>query len=369
MKIEMVLPSLAGAGMETMVARMARKLAARGHQCGVTCILEKGTLAEALEADGVRVSLVHTPGVLANINPAPLTAHIAALAPDVVHVHSGAWTKGAMAARQAGRRFTVLTAHGFVNRESMASKAIDRAAFWVADHIVAVTGPVQELLLSRGADPNKVSIIINGIDTQMFAPRPPSGVVRHRMGIGSSTMLIGCVARLETIKNHALLIDGLARARSQGVDCALVLFGDGSLRRVLEAQAASLGLGDRVHFWGFDAATQELYCDLDVFALTSTAEGTSISMLEAMASGVCCVATAVGGNVGLLDEGRAGVLVPSGNRERLAQEIVALAEHPVRRATLGRLARERAVAEFGEDAMIDRYMQLYEAGIEKRAAQ
>lgn len=366
MKIEMVLPSLTGAGMETMVARMVRKFSARGHRTGVTCIVEKGTLAAALEADGVRVSLIPAPGPLTNLRPAALVAHLKALAPDVVHAHSGAWMKGAMAAWQSGRPFCVLTAHGFVDDEDWPSQLLDRVALHMVDRIVAVAEPVRELLVSRGADARKLSVIINGIDTQMFAPRQPTGTVRGRAGIADGTRLIGCVARLETIKNHELLIDAVALACSQGADCALVLFGDGSLRSRLEEQAARLGLGDRVHFWGFETAMQALYCDLDLFALTSTAEGTSISMLEAMASGVCCVATAVGGNVDLLDQGRAGVLVPSGDRERLAAAITALSRDPGRRAELGRLARERAVAAFGEDAMIDRYMALYEAGVRPR---
>lgn len=361
MKIEMVLPSLAGAGMETMVARMTRKLVRRGHDAGITCILAKGLLAAGLEADGLRVSCVPTPGVITNLRPAALATHIARLAPDVLHVHSGAWMKGAMAGLQATRPFRVTTAHGFVAGERRIDRMLDRAATYLVDRVVAVTEPVRQHLLGMGVDAGKICVVTNGIDTELFSPGPGSGIVRRRCGIGQGTIIVGCVARLETIKNHAMLIDGLALARSAGADCEVVLFGDGALRQELQAQAAARGVRERVHFWGFEARMHELYADIDVFALTSHAEGTSISMLEAMSSGVCCVATAVGGNVALLDDG-AGVLVPAGNSDALARALGTLTQDSARRMALGGAARARAVSHFSDDVMIDRYEAIYAEG-------
>lgn len=362
MKIEMVLPSLAGAGMETMVARMTSKLAARGHQVGITCIIEKGVLAAALERQGIRVSHIAAPGVLANLWPRALARHIRELHPDVVHVHSGTWLKGTMAALQAHRPVTVLTAHGFVLGEMWLSRQLDRVAAHMADRVVAVTEAVRDQLVGQGCPTRSLAVIVNGIDTQLFAPRPASGVLRSKLRIEPGVTVLACVARLQAIKNHKLLLDGLARARAHGADCELVLFGDGDLRSALEQQAAALAIRDKVHFWGFEPAMQEFYSELDVFALTSTAEGTPISMLEAMASGVCCLATAVGGIVPLLDDGRSGVLVPSGDADALAAAIVELATDPGRRAALGRTARDRVMARFSEDTMIGQYEAIYADG-------
>lgn len=358
MKIEMVVPSLVGAGMETMVARMTRKLAGRGHQVGVTCLLEKGQLAAALEQDGIRVSHVAAPGLLTNLRPGALARHIASLAPDVLHAHSGAWLKAAMAGRQANRPRIILSAHGFVTGEALHETLLHRAAAAIADRIVAVSEPVREHHIAQGMAASKIDVVINGIDTMAFVPKPPTGELRSRLRLGAQTTLIGCVARFEPIKNHALLLDALALARSGGADCTLVLFGDGSLRAALQAQATALGLGASVRFWGFEPDMQRYYTELDLFTLTSTAEGTSISILEAMASGVCCLATAVGGNVGLL-EGGAGLLVPSEDRQTLAAALAALSADPARRAELARVARDRVVAHYSEDAMIDEYEAIY----------
>ena len=102
-----------------------------------------------------------------------------------------------------------------------------------------------------------------------------------------------------------------------------------------------------------------IYPEFDVFALTSTIEGTSISMLEAMASAVCPVATAVGGNVDLLGGGSSGVLVPRDEAGKLAEVLGALAGDPERRDALGRAARARVETRFSETSMVDRYEELY----------
>lgn len=360
MKIEMVLPNLVNAGMETMVARLAARLVARGHEVGVTCILrDLGPLAPGLSRQGVQVSLVPLPGLVTNVLPRALSAHLAARAPDVVHVHSGAWVKGAVAAQQARRPFTVFTAHGLLDPEPWTEKWFNRVGAMFTDRIVAVSEHLRGHLIAQGLPAGKIEVIINGIDTDAFRPGPPDGKVRARYGIAPSTLLVGTVARLEGVKNQAMLIDAIAIARAAGADCEAVLVGSGSLHGPLEEQARAKGIADKVHFWGLDPDVAPLYRDFDVFALTSTIEGTSISMMEAMASGACCVATAVGGNVDLLEGGACGELVRSQRPEDLARTFVRLAQEPARRRDLGTKARARVESRFSERRMVDGYELLY----------
>ena len=359
MKIEMVLPSLAAAGMEVMVARMARKLARRGHQVGVTCIVERGALAGEVEAAGVRVS---EPGAQGLAHPrwlSRLTGHLRRVAPDVVHIHSGAWFKGALAARAARVRTIVYTAHGFISNEAKVETVLNRAAVPLTDRVVAVSEHLAEVLKARRLAGRGLAVITNGIDLELFQPGGGSGEIRHRLGIALKTVIVGTVARLEPIKNQAMLIEGLARARAAGIDCAGVLIGDGSLRADLEAQAARLGVSGQVHFWGMATNVAQLCGELDVFALTSDAEGTSISLLEAMASGVCPLATRVGGNPAVI--GDAGVLVEARRPDQLAAAIGALVLEPTRRLALGHAARARVAARFNDEAMLDAYEAVYSA--------
>src|SRR4051812_3773740 len=102
LRIEMVLPSLARAGMETMTRDLAVSLAARGHEVGVTCIEEDGELSADLRRNGMPVRVVPCPGVAPNLfADKPLTAHFARLGRDVIHTHNGVWAKAALAARSA----------------------------------------------------------------------------------------------------------------------------------------------------------------------------------------------------------------------------------------------------------------------------
>lgn len=354
----MILPSLAAAGMEVMVARLVRKLAARGHDIGVTCIVERGLLAAELEAAGIRVNL---PGAQGLANPGwlmRLGRHLKSVAPDVVHAHSGAWFKSVMAARTAGCSRVVYTAHGFIANEARIEMVLNRIAAPLTSRVVAVSDHLAGVLKARGLAGRDLTIIANGIDVDQFKPGSGAGQIRRRFGIGASTLLIGTVARLEPIKNQAMLIEGIAQARAKGVDCAVVLIGDGGLRGDLTAQAERLGIDHHVHFWGLERNVARLYPELDVFALTSDAEGTSISLLEAMASGVCPVATDVGGNPAVI--GEAGVLVGPRRPDAFARALCDLAAEPAQRATLGAAARARVVVQLSDEAMVDAYERLYE---------
>ena len=359
-RIEMLLPAMHAAGMETMVAGLCRALVARGFDAGITCLEEEGALAPALRADGLRVSVVRTPGFLPNLVPGALRDWLAERRPDVVHAHSGVWLKAVRAARAAGVRRTVYTAHGLLDRTPRHHFWMMRMAARGTDRIVGVSEALTRVLIDQaGSPPARTLTIANGVDTDHFAPGPHSGAVRLPLGLAPGIPLVGIVARLAAVKNHACLVDAFALVRERHPEAILALVGDGPLRGDLEAQVARLGLTDSVRFAGGATDMPPIYRDLDIFVLSSVAEGTSISILEAMATGCCVVATAVGGTPALLGDGAAGVLVPSADPVALAAAIVDLLDDPSRRRRLGLAARERAERVYSEQAMVDRYLELY----------
>jgi glycosyltransferase involved in cell wall biosynthesis len=192
--------------------------------------------------------------------------------------------------------------------------------------------------------------------------------VRARCGLPAGRRLVGIVARLEPIKNHRLLLDAFARLAPARPDVDLVLVGDGSLRAALEAQAEAAGVRGRVHFPGVVRDTPPLYRELDAFVLCSQAEGTPMSVLEAMASGLPVASTAVGGIPYLLDEGACGRLVPRGDAAALAGALAGLLDDRGAAAGLGAAARARAVARLSEAAMLDAYEAAYRALLARRPA-
>jgi glycosyltransferase involved in cell wall biosynthesis len=358
LRIEMVLPSLAAAGMETLVARLAEGLAARGHEVGVTCTIEEGPLAGPLRARGHRVSLVPAPGVRTNIWPRALAAHLRRLAPDVVHRHDTTVLKGARAARMARVPAVVGTLHGIEPPEPWVNHAFRAAGVRLLDRLVVVSASLDAFVRERyGVAPARLALVNNGVDVERFSPERIGGAPPFTRA--PDTLVVGTVARLEPVKNQALLLDAFALARQERPHARLVLVGGGSLRDALEARCRALGIEQAVTFAGLCADTAPVYRALDVFVLASDLEGTSISVLEAMASGTCVVATAVGGTPALLGDGAYGVLVPPRDPPALAAALVALLGDAERRSTLAARARARVVAEYSTSAMVGGYERLF----------
>jgi glycosyltransferase involved in cell wall biosynthesis len=138
-----------------------------------------------------------------------------------------------------------------------------------------------------------------------------------------------------------------------------VIVGDGPERDALGAHIRARGLEDSVHLVGEARDVPAILREFDVFALPSKAEGTSMSVLEAMASGIPVVASAVGGTPDLLDQGRCGVLVPPNDVSALADALVDLLRAPDRRRALAAAARARVARDFDESVVARRYEGLY----------
>jgi glycosyltransferase involved in cell wall biosynthesis len=347
--------------METMTRDLAFGLAERGHGVGITCIEEEGELAPLLREEGISVRLVKCPGIRSNFFPdAELIAHFAARRCDVVHAHNGVWAKAALASRSAHVPATVSTLHGFAFGERWPSEPLRWWGARNSDIVVAVSASLRRHLVERTRLPaSKVTMLSNGIDTRRFAPGRPSGTMRTRFGIAADVPVVGCVARLDRIKNHIVLLASLKLVSASFPQARLVLVGEGPLHEELEAQAADMGLSNSVIFAGACADPALLYRDLDAFALASLSEGTSISVLEAMASGVPVVATAVGGTPDLLADGACGLLVPSGDSAAMAAAITRLLGDSKLRGQLAAAARERVVSGFSRSSMVIAYEELY----------
>jgi glycosyltransferase involved in cell wall biosynthesis len=263
----------------------------------------------------------------------------------------------------------VSTWHGFAYGEGWHYEPLRWWGALHSDVVVAVSTPLRRHLIERTRIPaSKVAVLPNGIDTARFAPGARSGTIRSHSGIAPDSPLIGCVARLDRIKNHALLLASLKLVLQSLPQTRLVLVGEGPLRQELESLVAEMGLSRSVIFAGAVADTAPLYRDLDVFVLPSLSEGTSISVLEAMACGVPVVATAVGGTPDLLGGGACGLLVPSGDAAAMASAIIRLLRNSELRSQLAANGRERVTSGFSQLAMVIAYEELYRSILRKKHA-
>ena len=196
-----------------------------------------------------------------------------------------------------------------------------------------------------------VEVIPNFVDTERFTPMPDSARKER-------PPLAVHVSNFRPVKRVPWLVEAFARA-SEGSKAELVLVGDGPDRPAASDLVRKLGLGRRVRFLGERDALPELLAPADVFVLASAEESFGLSALEAMACGVPVVATRVGGVPEVIEDGKSGLLAPAEDLAAFAERLRELLFDRDRARSMGALARERVLAEFTRDPIVDRYEALY----------
>lgn len=220
------------------------------------------------------------------------------------------------------------------------------------------------LMASVGLPKGRVMQIYNGVDTQCFHPAGTRQPIAGCPFNAPSCWLVGTVGRMQTVKDQTTLV----RAFIHAVDIApelkeslrLVMIGDGPLRAQSQALLERAGLLELAWMPGERSDVPEILRGLDCFVLPSLAEGISNTILEAMASGLPVIATAVGGNSELIDAGRSGELVPAGDVEGMAQRIVAYARDRGLARKAGQAGRVAVERQYSLAAMVRQYQGLYD---------
>jgi len=225
----------------------------------------------------------------------------------------------------------------------------------LCDLIVANSEAGRRDLVRRGVAARRFVVVRNGLDLGPFAALPPLD------GGPPSRPRIGMVAQMEPRKDHACLLEAFARLRATHPRALLVLAGDGSRRGRIEAAIAALGLGGSVELPGTVDRPETIYAGLDLYVQASASqEGTSNSIVEAMASARPVVATDIGGNAETVTHGATGLVVPPRDPVALAQAMAALVEDRERARTLGLAARERALGTYTRERMVAATVRVYE---------
>ena len=282
--------------------------------------------------------------------------------------HSRNWTsiEAVLAARLARVPVIVHSEHGRdilpFTSEPLRRRLFRRVCYRMADRVFAVSKELkQELASALGIPQDLFKIIYNGVDTRLFSPSSEKRAAqRTKLGISETTVVVGCVGRLDLVKDHITVLRAAEIAVNQGSDLLVILVGDGPQREPLEQHLRSMPtLRNRVIFGGrtFDA-TQWLHA-FDVFALPSVFEGTSNTLLEAMATGLPIVATRVGGNMELFEENKAGLLFEVRDFQGLAAQLSRLAASSELRQNFGAAARRHVEEYFPLERMITNYSDMY----------
>ena len=247
----------------------------------------------------------------------------------ILHVHGYAAADfGRLAARRAGAAL-VLHEHFADPRMPAYQGLADRLLSGLTDRAIAVSGSTRDFLVrERHVPAARVRLIWNGAPLDEFA-RPPAGAreaLRAAWGLGPDALAIGTIGRLSEQKGQRDLLAAAAEVVRKDARARFVLVGDGDLRPALEAQAAALGLGDRVLFAGHRTDVPSVLAALDVVCISSTYEGTPLALFEAMAAGRPIVSTAVDGCREVLEDGRTALLTPTRDPGALAEALLRVLE-------------------------------------------
>ena len=356
-----VVQSMNYGGMERVIADLITHTDPQRFELHLLCLDYLGRFSEGLER-AAELHVASPMSALSFVNPAALARQIAAIAPDIVHTHSGVWYKGSLAAKKAGVSATMHTEHGRRSPDPLLDRFIDGLAARRTDVVVAVSERLaHDLPASLRIPRERVVCIPNGIDADLFLPRPDSGTLRRELGVRPEAPIIGSIGRLEPIKGYDVMITAFGRfaESAAGRDAHLVIGGEGSARRELEQLAERLGVGSRVHLLGWRDDIHDLLSAFSLFTMSSRSEGTSISLLEAMSVGLVPVVTDVGGNRAVLGQALEDALVPAEDSQALADAWARVLAGSDSQRTRGATARRRVVESFGARSVAASYEKLY----------
>jgi glycosyltransferase involved in cell wall biosynthesis len=348
---------LAVAGTESQLLALIRRLD-QSRVRPFLCLLDgEDTASRALEPEDCSVLRL---GVRALCRPRGL-AGLLRLAGflrreriDVLQVYFPDSTYlGVPAARLAGVPYVVRTrnnvGHWMTPLHRLLGRLYNR---WTTRTIANCEAARQALLRDEAPPPESVIVLENGVDLERFLavpPLDPRGTPRR----------VGTVANLRAVKGLDVLVRAAAEVTARCPDAAFRVAGEGEERPALEARIVALGLAERFTLPGPVRDIPAFLAGTDIAVLNSRAEGMSNALLEYMAAGRAIVATAVGANGQLIEDGVHGLLVPSDDPGRLAGAILRLLHDPALAARLGAAARQRARERYSRGAMVRRFETFY----------
>lgn len=297
------------------------------------------------------------------------------LKPDIVHTRNLSALEGQAVAALAGVSARVHGEHGRdvfdLHGANRKYNLLRRGLRPLVGHYIAVSRDLENWLRQAvGARAERVAQIYNGVDSVRFHPRAGERPAIGPAGFADGAeVVIGSIGRMAAVKDFPTLVRAFLRLLESEPEARarlrLAIIGEGEAREQCLELLRQAGAADLAWLPGERSDTAELLRGMDVFVLPSLGEGTSNTILEAMASGLPVVATHVGGNPELVREGTTGALVPPADADSLASALRGYIADPERRRLHGRAARAEVERRFSMEAMVNGYLEVYDRVLRK----
>ena len=373
-RVAFVIDNMRYGGTELNAVRTAERLNRDRFDLRVLCLDGEGPLTERYRAMGVRV--IEMP-VQSLYGVSMLTAglrfarYLRRERVQIVHAHdmysnifASVWGRVArVPVVIASRRWW----HSLPNGKLRLG---NRVAFRLSDAVLANSPAVARSVHEEaGVAPSRVWTVTNFADDEAFQPLTPAArtLVRRGWRVRDDAMVVGCVARMDPVKDHATLLHAIAALRSRHANVHLVLIGDGETRSALERLAGALGIHDAVTFVGEVRDGQNHHRAFDVSVLCSLSEGFPNTIVEAMAARCPMVATAVGGSVDAVVDGETGILVAPGDHIELSAALSRLLDDPDLRSKMGQAGFDRARLQYDARSTVTTLEDMYDRLLEEAA--
>lgn len=284
---------------------------------------------------------------------------------DILHCHLGASN---IIAKPLGRSLGVphIISHDHTNDLNRQNHRclflLDRWANQSADWFIAVSESCRRFLIeAEGLPSGKITLVPNAIDTAHYAPGFfERDEARRELGLGRDDLVVAGVGRLNPQKNFGLFLEILAGLHERFPRLRGILAGTGPEEAMLREQTQALGLNGLVQFAGYLPDTRKVYAATDVLLMPSRFEGLPMTLLEAMASAVPVVASALDGMAEVIHEGEDGFLCPPGETATFQPAVADLLQDATLRERIGQAARQTVMARYGAPRMIQQIEAIYQ---------
>lgn len=238
----------------------------------------------------------------------------------------------------------------------------------LANCVLVNAEAIKETLIEQGYRADNIFVIPNGVTAPKAVTRRINGSVRKELGIPAGSPIVLVFSRLNRMKGIEYFLEAAVEVAKRFPEIRFVIAGDGDHRVELEAYATRLGIASKVLFTGFRTDLPDLLAETDLSVLPSLSEGLSNSILEAMSAGVPVVATRVGGNPEIVEDGVTGLLVPTRDSAALADAMIRMFEKPGLRLEFGSAARRRINTVFSMERSVESVENLYERLLRREGA-
>lgn len=347
-------------GSETVLAYIAQNLDSEKYNSSV-CLIEDGWLCGQLDNLGIDYKIIENKKSYDLTFLIQLVKYISKRKIDLIHAHEFMTTFYGAIAAKIMRIPIIGTVHGkgyFTEKKSR--RLAYKFAIKLSSKMVTVSRDLQRYMIDELnlPDNDKIVTIHNGIDLNKYKISNDSKL-RGALKLNNNAIIGGIVGSLFKVKGLPYLIEAVNKVIKHHPEFILLIAGLGDQEESLRQQIDTMGLQKNVVLLGFRDDIPSLLNLFDVYLCSSISEGLSLSILEAMASGLPVVATDVGGNSELIKDNVNGFLVPPCDPHQLAKKIIVLLENRKLREDMGKVGVEIAEKMFSLKSMIDSYQNLY----------